>query len=275
MIHDFAVTENWVLFPIIPQCCDVERMKQGGEHWEWNPNIPFYIGVLPRYGGTGADVKWFEAPNAFPGHTLNAFEDEQGNINFDLPLCDVNVMFWWPDSEGNAPAPETITSPLVRFTFDPRSDSLTLPEPRKLVELDNEFGKIDDRCSFKEHRHSFLLLKDFTLPTDWKRAGPRMGGGWPPYNGLGHFDEKEGKLVTYSPGPMHFIQEPVFVCRKGDNVPEGDGWVVALVNNVETMLSELHIVDTRNFEKPQAIVHIGVRLRPGLHGNWVDVEDTK
>lgn len=57
MIHDFAVTENYVIFPIIPQTCDLERMKAGGEHWQWNPEIPFYIGVLPRRGATGADVK--------------------------------------------------------------------------------------------------------------------------------------------------------------------------------------------------------------------------
>lgn len=72
MIHDFAVTENWVcrpamepsvwltiqvIFPVIPQTCDLERMKQGGEHWQWDPEIPFYIGVLPRRGAAGSDVK--------------------------------------------------------------------------------------------------------------------------------------------------------------------------------------------------------------------------
>jgi carotenoid cleavage dioxygenase-like enzyme len=57
MIHDFAVTENWVLFPIIPQICDIERLKQGGEHWQWNPDVPFYVGVLPRHGAKGHEVK--------------------------------------------------------------------------------------------------------------------------------------------------------------------------------------------------------------------------
>lgn len=57
MIHDFAVTENYVIFPLIPQTCDLERMKAGGEHWQWNPDIPFYLGVLPRHGAQGSDVK--------------------------------------------------------------------------------------------------------------------------------------------------------------------------------------------------------------------------
>ena len=32
-------------------------MKQGGEHWEWNADIPFYLGVLPRRGAKGSDIK--------------------------------------------------------------------------------------------------------------------------------------------------------------------------------------------------------------------------
>lgn len=46
-----------VLFPLIPQTCDIERLKQGGEHWQWNPDIPFYVGVLPRRGGSSSSVK--------------------------------------------------------------------------------------------------------------------------------------------------------------------------------------------------------------------------
>lgn len=32
-------------------------MKNGGDHWQWDPTIPFYIGVLPRRGAKGTDVK--------------------------------------------------------------------------------------------------------------------------------------------------------------------------------------------------------------------------
>lgn len=57
MIHDFAVTKNWVIFPLIPLTCDLDRLKAGGDHWQWTPEIPFYIGVLPRRGASGSDVK--------------------------------------------------------------------------------------------------------------------------------------------------------------------------------------------------------------------------
>lgn len=70
------------------------------------------------------------------------------------------------------------------------------------------------------------------------------------------------------------VQERVFIPRKGSSVEE-DGFLLALVNNYERMSSELHLVDTRDFMKVMAIVLLPVRLRQGLHGNWVDAVDLK
>lgn len=42
---------------MINQTCDLERMKNGGDHWQWDNDLPTYIGVLPRYGAKGGDVK--------------------------------------------------------------------------------------------------------------------------------------------------------------------------------------------------------------------------
>ncbi|KAH8623625.1 hypothetical protein IG631_21330 [Alternaria alternata] len=264
-----------VLFPIIPQTCDLERMKQGGEHWQWNPNIPFYLGVLPRRGASGSKVKWFRAPNAFPGHTVNAYEDDSGKVVFDLPLTDKNVFFWWPDAQGNAPNPEQIAAQLVRFTFDPLSENLDLPQHEVISGVDCEFPRVDDRFAGKKHSHAFFNVMDPTLGTDFPNTMPKMGGGYPPYNSLGHLNYLTMAIEKYFPGPTHLVQEPVFIARKSSSTAEGDGWVIALVNNAATMTSELHIVDTRNFGKAQAIIDLPIRLRAGLHGNWVDSQDLK
>ncbi|KIX09393.1 uncharacterized protein Z518_00472 [Rhinocladiella mackenziei CBS 650.93] len=271
LIHDFAITENWVIFPIIPQTCDIERLKAGGEHWQWNPHIPFYLGVLPRHGAKGSDIKWFRAPNAFPGHTFNAFE-KHGKLVLDLPVSDKNVFFWWPDGEGNAPAPHEITAYLYRFTIDPNSSNLDLPNPEMILEEDCEFPRIDDRFLMTEHQRCFFNVLDKSLPTDWQSIIPIMGGGFPPYNALAHLNLTTRKLEKYFPGPKHFVQEPIFVPR-AEGCEEGDGFVMALVNNYESMCSELHILDTADFEKAQAVVYLPVRLRAGLHGNWVDRQE--
>lgn len=250
-------------------------MKQGGEHWQWDPSVPFYLGVLPRRGASGSDVKWFRAPNAFPGHTVNAYEDESGHIVFDLPLTDKNVFFWWPDAEGNAPKPHEISAKLVRFTFNPESTDLDLPKHEIIGDEDCEFPRIDDRFLGKKHAHSFFDLMDLSLGTDFSIVLPRMGGGHPPYNALGHLDHNSNTIHRYFPGRTHLAQEPIFIPRKGTDTAEGDGWVVVLVNNYASMASELHVVDTRKFEEPQAIIDLPIRLRAGLHGNWVDAQEVQ
>ena len=247
-------------------------MKGGGEHWQWNSHVPFYIGVLPRHGASSSDVKWFRAPNAFPGHTANAYETPDGKIHFDLALSDKNVFFWWPDAEGNAPDPHQITANMTRFTIDPQSDELDLPEPEILMRQDCEFPRVDDRFSMGLYKHSFFDLMDPSLGTNFARIAPVMGGGYPPYNAFGHLDIETREVEKYFPGPTHLCQEPIFVPRS-EGKAEGDGWLMGLVNNYATMSSELHIVDTRNFTKAQAVVYLPVRLRAGLHGNWVPAQD--
>ncbi|KAK1546962.1 9-cis-epoxycarotenoid dioxygenase 1 [Colletotrichum paranaense] len=286
MIHDCAVTDNWVLFPMIPQICDIDRLKAGGEHWQWDPNVPFYLGVLPRRGAKGTDVKlttslstskWFRAPNAFPGHTTNAYETPSGNIVFDLPLTDKNVFFWWPDAEGSAPDPHDIRAEYVRFEFDPRANSdsaLDLPAPTPILRHDMEFPRIDERVLSKPHRHSFFDMMDPSLGTDFPAIMPVLGGGHPLYNSLGHLDHESGKLEVYYPGSRHMVQEPVFVPR-GEDAEEGDGFLIGLVNNYGTMSSELHVIDTKSFTEPAAVVKVPMRLRAGLHGNWVDGKELR
>lgn len=123
-----------------------------------------------------------------------------------------------------------------------------------------------------EHQHCFFDLLDPSLGTDFAAIAPIMGGGHAPYNALGHLNVKTGEFETYFPGPKHMVQECVFIPRN-KVAKEGDGFVMFLVNNYEMMSSELHIVDTRQFEKAVAIVYLPIRLRAGLHGNWVDGQD--
>ncbi|KAL4898596.1 carotenoid oxygenase [Aspergillus ambiguus] len=212
---------------------------------------------------------WFRYPNSFPGHTANAYEDESGKLILDLTLSDKNVFFWWPDAQGNAPEPNSIQSQLTRFTIDPLSSDVNLSNPTILQNGNSEFYRIDDRFVTQPYRHCFFDLMDPLLGTDFPAIAPQLGGGYPLYNSLAHLDIDTDKTEVYFLGKTHMVQEPVFIPRRG-SATEGDGYVVALVNNYASMCSELHLLDTRDFTKFQAVVLLPVRLRQGLHGNWVD-----
>lgn len=286
---------NQVIFPIIPQTCDLERMKKGGEHWQWDPTIPMYLGVLPRYGAKGSDVKvyisipepimtfclkqrlttlpkWFRAPHGFPGHVSNAYEDSSGQIIIDFPVSSQNVFFWWPDKDGHSPDPRTITNQLRRFTIDYKSETLDLPPGKILFDADVEFPRIDDRLAMRRYNIAFTCLMDHTLGTDWPYISQVMGGGFPPYNSLAKFNIEQGTQETWFPGPRHLVQECIFIPRK-NSTEEGDGYVMALVNNYHEMISELIVLDTKDFGNTLARIRLPLRLRAGFHGNWVDAED--
>lgn len=151
-------------------------------------------------------------------------------------------------------------------------DQSPLAPAELLLQENGEFPRIDDRWAMKKHAHCFFDLMDMNAPTNWPAISGVIGGGFPPYNSLGHLNLRTKELKKYFPGDTHFAQEPVFVPRK-ETAEEGDGYLIALVNNYKTMASELHILDTRKFSEAQAIVYLPVRLRAGLHGNWVDGKD--
>ena len=60
MIHDGALTKNYLILPLTPLKCDLERLKNGGNHWAWDPNEDQWYGIVPRKGG---DILWLRADN--------------------------------------------------------------------------------------------------------------------------------------------------------------------------------------------------------------------
>lgn len=48
---------------------------------------------------------------------------------------------------------------------------------------------------------------------------------------------------------------------------------MCLLNNYAEMASELVILDTKDISKEVALIKLPIRLRTGLHGNWVDDDD--
>lgn len=178
-------------------------------------------------------------------------------------------MFWWPDAEGGAPSPHEITANLTRFTINPKSTELNLPKPEILLRDDSEFYRIDDPFSMKEYTHCFFDLMD----QDLEPISPPLHWSWAV--AMRHTTRwvismsKQANMTSIVLGRSTLSK----IIPRSDSAKEGDGWIMVLVNNYGPMSSELHIVDTNDFSKAQAIVHLPIRLRAGLHGNWVDRQD--
>ena len=263
MIHDCGLTENYLVLALIPQLMDLERIKRGGILFQWDPKADQIYVVIPREG-TANDIRYFRAPNGFPGHTINAFE-EAGKLCLDLPVVNDNVFWFFPDASGQAPRPETLTTEILRWTFDLGSNSDT-PKADVISNFAGEFPHVDDRYVGRPYRHAFLQGTDPTKPYDPAKAGPIMGFF---FNTYMHLDMATGISRSWWAGDTASTQEPVFAPKRAD-AAEGEGYVLGIVNRRAENRSDLVIFDAERLDEgPLATVKIPVRLKYGIHGNWV------
>jgi carotenoid cleavage dioxygenase-like enzyme len=73
MVHDFIVTANHVLFPILPITGSMERAMSGRPPYAWELDKGAYVGVMKRNGTK--DIVWFRAEACYVLHVMNAWED--------------------------------------------------------------------------------------------------------------------------------------------------------------------------------------------------------
>jgi carotenoid cleavage dioxygenase len=86
-------------------------------------------------------------------------------------------------------------------------------------------------------------------------------------------DEKgTGTSDVYFAGPTCTFQEPTFIPRTGGE--EGEGYLIALLNHLDVLRNDVVIFDAQNMAKgPVATIHLPLKLKLGLHGNFVDHRD--
>ncbi len=101
MMHDFAVTERHVLFPVLPLSGSLTRARAGLPPFAWEPELGAYIGLIRRDQGT-ASLRWFRAESRYAFHVLNAW-DEGGRVLADVMEYEAPPLF--PRADGAARGP--------------------------------------------------------------------------------------------------------------------------------------------------------------------------
>ena len=82
-------------------------------------------------------------------------------------------------------------------------------------------------------------------------------------------DLHTGARQVHEFGPGRHIGEFVFVPASPE-AAENEGWLVGLVIDVGGSVTDLVILDARDFEGPPvASIRIPHRVPPGFHGNWL------
>lgn len=251
MVHDFMVTRNHVLFPILPLTGSLERAMKGLPPFAWEPEKGAYVGVMRRDADVST-IRWFNTEACYVFHPLNAWEEG------DKLYCDVmryNVAPLFPKADGSRG--DKAAARLVRWTFDLAGASDAIKE-EPLDDLDGEFPRVDPRVETLKHRHGWYACDPGGLQTVKMTA-------------IAHLDFETGKRQVYALNGGDMTSEPVFVPRSKD-APEGDGWLTAVVWRAAENRSDLLIFEARDIEKgPVAVAKIPRRVPFGFHGNWADL----
>ena len=249
MVHDFMVTENHVLFPVLPLTGSLQRAMTGLPPFAWEPDKGSHVGVMRR-GGDVSTMRWFNAPACYVFHPMNAWEAE-GKIHADVMRYDAAPLF--PKADGS-PGQKTAAR-LVRWTFDLTGASDAIKE-EAIDDLDGEFPRFDERFAGLAYRHG------------WYAADP-AGGKTIRQNAIAHLDLKTGRRQVYQLDGGDLTSEPVFTPRSAE-AAEGDGWLTAVVWRAGEDRSDLLVFEALDIAKgPIATAAMPRRVPFGFHGNWV------
>jgi carotenoid cleavage dioxygenase len=255
MVHDFIVTANHVLFPVLPVTGSLNRAMAGSPPYAWEPDKGAFVGILKRSGDV-KDIVWFRAENCYVFHVMNAWED--GNrIVADVMQFEEAPLFPHPD--GRPTDPQKSRARLCRWSFDLAGNTDRFTQTY-LDDLTGEFPRIDDRRAGLPSRHGWYACANPDTPV--------FGA----LSGIAHVDDKGARKGTYLLPDGDTLSEPVFVPRSSD-AAEGEGWLLTVVWRADTNCSDLAVFNATDIGAgPAALVHLGHRVPDGFHGNWVGAD---
>ena len=253
MIHDFAVTKNWIVVPVFPLTGSMERAKSGRPPFAWEPDKGTHVAFVPRNGSV-AGVQWVTLPPCYVFHAMNHYDTSDGRIVIDVVKYDIAPLFPLPD--GRPSSKEPPVSRLFRWTFDLGGKGRTFHE----VPLDDriaEFPRFDERWAMADYRHGWAVTTNAHAEHDGEQGDQ-----------LTHYDVKSGKDQDWRLTRGNRLSEPVFVPRSPD-AAEGDGWVLSVVYRAAEDRSDLAVFDATDIARgPVALAQLSSRVPAGFHGNW-------
>jgi len=260
MMHDMAITENYVILPLGSIFFDVERLGETGRFGEAiraRPGEPMRFGIRERT--PGSPTRWFEAPSeGYMFHPGNAYERD-GKIFMDAcTYADAGALLRNLKTIRSGEVDSGITAHPFVYEFDLAAGTC---KETQVGESAAEFPRLDDRLIGYPNRFGYAATA---------KPGSRGPGSF--FRSITKYDRAGGPSVTRPEVEGRWVGEPVFVPRTPDG-EEDDGFVLNLCFDAPTDRSALEILDARALDRaPLARLWLDERIPLGFHGNWAPAE---
>ncbi len=259
MLHDFAVTQHYIVLYVIPLAFDAEQMKRGGIHWSWNSGQPTYFGYFRR-GGDGKDVRWIKGPERSATHVMGCFDDN-GKLFVDVEMSLYNPFPFMPMRDGSKWDPVRGASRITRLSADVSGKT---PKEYGIETLyEHHLGALprqDDRYNTVPYHIGFLPCPDPDPKDPAKRASSCYA----------RMDHTTRKTQLYKAASGVTLAEACFAPRS-KSAPEGSGYLMGVATHTdEGGRADLVILDAEHLgDGPVATVKLPTPIAAQIHGWWV------
>jgi carotenoid cleavage dioxygenase len=279
MMHDMALTENYVIIFDLPVAFDRRRAAAmvprpvrpfaratlaalssvaipgpvAARMAGTSPGLDYNAAHFPyswdpdypaRVGvlprdGAAGDVRWFEVEPCYVFHALNAYEDG------DTIVVDVvrHPKAFATELRGPSEGPPS----LDRWTIDTAAGKVI---EGRIDDRGQEFPRIDERLTGRRHRYGYTV-----------GVGDEGGNCVIKHDLVGGRRE----IATFD-APGGLASEFVFVPTSPESA-EDDGVLMGFAYNDRSDTSDLMLLDAGTLETVAA-VHLPARVPQGFHGNW-------
>lgn len=248
--HDFAITENYLVFALAPITVDLKRAALAlagtgllGDTADYRPQLGMKIVLVPRRGGRQRVV---ECDPLVYVHVNNAYEDGS-EVVLDIvrhPSFDVLSTTIKSFRDG---LPDAGWPARLRVTRTGR----VLVEDLDIESV--EFPMHDERRTGRAHRYAYFAKYDPLSDAAIIKVDHATG---------------ERREHTFTAGEL--AGEPVFVPRSA-TAEEDDGWLLTVTYLSAEHRTALTILDAQHPERaPVAVARLDQHHFPGFHGSFTD-----
>ena len=280
--HDVGVTARHVVFIESP----TTRLLMGQDGvraavpFGWVPGAEGWMGLVPR-GGDGSAVRWIRLDPCVVTHVLGAYDEPDGEGAVVLYVCRYGVPEYGQpvDLTASVVGPAGIGLTGIGGTLGVMERWRIVGDQVEQMQVDDrfvEYPRMDAQCEGAPFRHGY------SLETAWTSApalggGPQVGSagghGESSFVGLLKFDLARDEVASWSPGPGREPSEPLFV-RAVDGHGDDEGWLLTVVDDANRGASDLYVLDASSLgrRRPEAVIHLPVRLPVRSHGEWVPAD---
>nr|BAJ84863.1 predicted protein [Hordeum vulgare subsp. vulgare] len=248
MIHDFAITENYVVVPDHQVVFKLQEMLRGGSPVVLDKEKTSRFGVLPKCAADASEMVWVDVPDCFCFHLWNAWEEEETDEVVVIGSCMTPTDSIFNESD------ECLESVLTEIRLNTRTGESTRRPILALSEQVNlEVGMVNSNLLGRKTRYAYLAV-----------AEP-----WPKVSGFAKVDLATGELTKFEYGEGRFGGEPCFVpMDPATSRGEDDGYILTFVHDEAAGTSELLVVNAADM-RLEATIQLPSRVPYGFHGTFI------